>query len=113
MGGLPNISRPIRMTLAANHTAPITEPSPTRIESQICQNGGGELEAIRSSMAKVFMGGMKLTMTLNTESGLRDIGNQRIQGIINVSDSGIISPCASFISLTAEPTAIIREPITR
>src|SRR4029434_7734388 len=112
-GGLPYISRPIRKTFAANQIAAKTVPTPIRIDSQTCHHGGGAFEAIRSSIVNVFTGGRKLNTTLKSEFGSREIGNQRNQGIIRSSMRGIISPCASRISLTAAPMAIIREPKTR
>ena len=113
LGGFPYISKPIRKTLAANQIAPMADPTPIAIDSQTCHHGGGAFEAIRSSMAKVFTGGRKLSPMLDTEFGLREIGSQRIHGIIKINISGIINPWASLISFTAAPTAIINEPKTR
>src|SRR5687767_4449797 len=113
LGGLPYISSPMRKTLAANQIAANTDPTPIRIDSQTCHHGGGAAEAILSSIANVLMGGMKLNATLVSESGFREIGIQRIHGIIRIRMSGAIRPCASRISLTAAPIAIINEPNTR
>ena len=64
-------------------------------------------------MANVFTGGMKLIAVLNVEFGSRAIGSASIHGTIITSMIGIISDCASRISLTAEPTAAIADPIVR
>src|SRR5262249_39059247 len=90
-----------------------TEPTPTVIDNQTCHHAGGVFEAMRSSMAKVLMGGMKLSVTLSVEFGSVDIGIHKNQGTINKSISGIIKLWASRISLTAAPIPIISEPKTR
>ncbi len=63
-------------------------------------------------MVNVLTGGMKLITVLKVELGSRPIGWARIHGAISVSMIGIISDCASFISLTAAPTATIRDAFT-
>ena len=61
----------------------------------------------------VFTGGTKLMTVLNTEFGSREIGSQKIHGVMTSSMMGIIIDCASRMSLTAEPTAILSEPIVK
>src|SRR5437764_549952 len=103
----------MRKTLAVNHTAAKTDATPIPIDNQTCQHCGGVIDAMRSSMAKLFMGGMKLMAVLSVEFGSREIGSESTYGMISRIMIGIINDCASLISLTAQPMAIIREPNTR
>ena len=68
-GGFPYINRPMVKTFAAHHTDTTTDPAPMTIVSHTCHAGGGALEVRRSSIAKVFTGGMKLIAVLNAEFG--------------------------------------------
>src|SRR4051794_20229046 len=89
-GGLPYISRPMVKILAAHQTDTTTVTRPIPIVTATCQNGGGALEVSRSSIAKVFTGGMKLIAVLNGEFGSRAIGAASIHGTISTSIIGII-----------------------
>src|SRR5262245_60382939 len=93
--------------------APNTDAMPIAIDVHTCQYGGGELDAIRSSIVNVLTGGMKLMATLNTEFGSREIGSQKIHGTMMTSMMGIIIDCASRMSLTAAPTVTNIAPVTR
>src|SRR5690606_4975690 len=104
---------PTRKTFAANHSAPNTDATPMPIDSHTCQAGGGDTDVIRSSMPMLLIGGRKLMTTLKSESGLREIGIHMTHGTVRSSVIGIVSVCASRMSLTADPAAIISEPITR
>ena len=93
---------------------------PDLIEALIFENWawgargfGGANEVRRSSIAKVFTGGMKLIAVLNAELGSRAIGAASSHGTIMTRMSGIIIDCASRMSLTAEPTAAIADPMVR
>src|ERR1700755_2622720 len=74
-GGLPYISRPIVKIRAAHHSATTTPAAPIMTVSQPCESGGGALEVMRSSIANVLTGGMKLITVLNVEFGWRAIGS--------------------------------------
>ena len=76
LGGLPCMSSPMRKTFAVNQIDAKTEPIPIKMDSQICHHGGGVMEAMRISIANVFMGGMRLMAVLNAEFGSREIGNE-------------------------------------
>src|SRR5262249_20218686 len=112
-GGLPNIRRPMRKTLDANHTAPTTPNTPIAIDSHTCHTGGGCVDASRSNMPNEFTGGKKLTTTDSVESGSREIGIHKNHGTMSSSVIGNINDCASRRSFTAEPIAIISEPIVK
>ena len=61
-------------------------------------------------MTKLLSGGMKLSRTTaSIELGSRLSGSHRIQGTIRTIMIGIISDCASRISLTADPTAAMSD----
>src|SRR4029077_14224633 len=90
-----------------------TDPMPIAIDVHTCHSGGGEFDAIRSSMVNVFTGGMRLMVTLNAESGSREIGSQKIHGTMMISMIGIIMDCASRMSFTAAPTVTSIAPIPR
>ena len=62
-----------------------------RIDSQTCHSAGGVFDAIRSSITKLLIGGMKLRVTESIEFGSRDIGIIRNQGSMRQSITGIIS----------------------
>ena len=111
-GGLPNISRPMRNTFAANHTAPNTPAHRSPIDSHTCHAGGGRVDASRSNMANVFRGGRKLTTTASIESGLREIGNHKNHGT-SAQHHRHHQRCASRMSLTAAPAAIMSEPMVK
>ena len=66
-GGLPCISNPILKIFAANHTVAQAAPTPIKAVNTTCHTGGGESEATRAIMAKVFAGGTKLMATLKVE----------------------------------------------
>jgi len=65
------------------------------------------------SVAERFFGGTKLTTTASVESGLRTTGIIRNQGAIMTNIRGIMSDCASRMSLTAAPMAIMSDPIVK
>ena len=75
--------------------------------------GGGAVDASRSIMTKLLIGGTKLSTTANMEFGSRLIGSHSIQGIMMMTMTGVISPCASRISLTADPIAAMIAPIVK
>src|SRR5438105_318302 len=112
-GGRPYISKPTRKTREANHNVAHAAPMPIAIDSHTSQSGGGEVEVSRSSMAKAFTGGMKLSAVLNAEFGSRTIGYQNSHGVIIIIMIGITSAWASRRSFTADPTAAINEPMIR
>ena len=64
-------------------------------------------------MPNVFTGGRKLTTIASVESGLREIGNHKNHTDMSISITGIISDCASRMSFTAAPAAIMIEPIVK
>ena len=64
-------------------------------------------------MPNELTGGTKLTTTASVEFGFCTIGHHNIHGTIIMNINGIISCCASRMSLTAAPTAIISEPIVK
>ncbi len=78
-----------------------------------CHEGGGELEASRSSIAKLFTGGTKPSTTLSVESGLRRMGIARSQGMTMITFRGASRVCASRKSFTAAPTAPMNAPMIR
>src|SRR5262249_36497663 len=92
---------------------PAPPATPTPIESHTCHHGGGAVDASRISIAKVLTGGMKLRAVLNAELGLIEIGNHTQNGNDSSSISGMISPCASRMSLTTAPTLTISDPYVR
>src|SRR5436190_6934391 len=106
-GGLPYISRPILNTFDANQIAAQTPTAPTPIDTHTCHHGGGAVDVRRISIAKVLMGGMKLRIVANAEFGFWEIGNQTQNGNVSTSIKGIISACASRMSLTTAPTLTI------
>src|SRR5262245_56817165 len=77
LGGLPCISNPMRNTFAVNHSATPTDAMPMAVDKQIRHKGGGVIVDIRSSIANVFTGGMKLAIVLSIELGSREIGTER------------------------------------
>ena len=77
-GGLPYMSKPMRKIFPAAQRATTEETAPIRTDSQICHDGGGEVEVIRRSMANELNGGRKLIVMESAEFGLRLIGNQRM-----------------------------------
>src|SRR5690606_24701263 len=87
--------------------------TPIAIDSQTCHSGGGSVDAIRISMPNVLIGGTKLATTETVELGSREIGIHRSHGRIRTSISGVLSDCASRMSLTAAPAAIISDPIVK
>ena len=110
---MPYISSPIRNTFAATQTAPTTAAAPIAIDSQTCHHGGGWVDAIRMSIPNVLTGGRKLTTRARVESGERATAGQKNQGTITATINGPCSDAASFMSLTAAPTASMSEPSTR
>src|SRR5512139_2317468 len=110
LGGLPYMSSPIRNTLAANQSDAATPAAPAAMASSVCQIGGGVDEASRSMITKLLMGGTNVSATASVEFGSRLIGIQRNQGIMMTSMTGVISPCASRSSFTADPTAAMNAP---
>ena len=56
---------------------------------------------------------MKLTIVANVEFGFWEIGNHTQNGNVSTSISGIISDCASRMSLTTAPTLTMSEPYVR
>src|SRR5262245_7657197 len=102
-GALPNIRIPTRNTLAAIQSAAKAPTAPIPIDNQTCHAGGGSADARRSSMPNELIGGAKLTTTASVELGFWLIGHHSIHGTNIASISGIISCCASRISLAAEP----------
>ena len=113
LGGFPCINNPILKIFAANQIAPKTDATPIAIDVQTCHQGGGALDATRMSMANMFTPGMKLTTVLKVEFGSAEIGAAAIRGSTITMMIGIISDWASCMSLTADPTAIMREPMTK
>src|SRR5690606_3068279 len=95
------------------HIAATTPTTPIATDAQTCHSGGGSVEAMRISMPKVLIGGTKLAITDSVELGSREMGIQRNHGRIRTSISGVISDCASRMSLTAAPAAIISDPIVK
>src|SRR5687767_5621548 len=110
-GGRPCINRPIWKRREANQSAPPAATMPTAIDSHTCHIGGGDVDVSRSSIAKAFIGGIKLTTVANSEFGSREIGNQNSHGIIISNVTGVISDCASRSSFTAEPIAAMSDPM--
>src|SRR5215468_8920372 len=112
-GGLPYISSPILKTFAANHSAATTPAAPSAIDAHTCHHGGGAVDVRRSSIAKLLTGGIMLMMVANIEFGFCEMGNQTQNGNVSSSMSGIISDCASRMSLTTAPTLTISDPYVR
>src|SRR5262245_7612056 len=104
---------PTRNTLAATQSAPKAPATPMPIDNQASHAGGGSADATRSNMPNELIGGTKLTTTASVELGFCVIGHHNIHGTNIASISGIISCCASRISLAAEPMAIINEPMVK
>src|SRR5262249_49127977 len=102
-GALPCISNPTLNTLAANQIATHAAAMPTTSVSSTCQVGGGVFVARRIIIANVFTGGMKLMATANVEFGSRPMTLAKSHGAMSASMTGVISDCASRISLTAAP----------
>src|SRR5215468_3450448 len=112
-GGLPVISRPIWKTFDANQSAAPTPATAMPIESHTCHQGGGAVDVSRISIAKVLTGGMKLSATLKAEFGAIEIGNHTQNGDASSSINGMMSPCASRMSLTTAPTLTMSDPYVR
>src|SRR5690554_3650242 len=100
VGGLPCTSRPMRNTFAENQSAPSAAAKPIAIVSQTCHAGGGEVDVILNIIANVLIGGRKLNVTLNAESGAREIGIHSIHGMTISRMIGVIIVCASRSSFT-------------
>src|SRR5262245_2159775 len=105
-GALPCINRPTLKTLAANQVTAQAAARPTIIVRSTCQVGGGVADPSRIIIANVLTGGMKLRATANAEFGSRPMTVANIHGAMSTSITGVISDCASRISLTAAPTAL-------
>src|SRR5262245_175614 len=106
LGAFPCMSRPTLYIFAANHVTAHAVASPTANVRSTCHAGGGVDDPSRIIIANVWTGGMKLSATENVEFGSRPMTVANIQGAISNSITGVISDCASRISLTAAPTAL-------
>src|SRR5262249_6242362 len=96
--------------LALNHMAPNADVTETSRDRAASHQGGGAVEVNRSSIAKPLIGGRKLMMVLKPEFGSNEMKAASTYGIKSSPQIGTTSACASRVSLTAEPTAIKREP---
>src|SRR5580658_2635827 len=97
LGGLPCISNPILNTLAANHTTTAAVAKLISSVTPTSHGGGGEVEAIRASIAKLLTNGVKLIATLKLEFGASPITGVEMYPSISRIMAGPSSDWASAI----------------
>ncbi len=107
-GALPCISSPTLKTLAATHVTPHAAAEPDRHRQRApATSGGGVVDARRIIIAKRVHRRDEAERDRERRVRLaRRSSGANIQGAISTSITGVMSDCASRISLTAAPTAL-------